>query len=129
MEARNIQKINVIGTSGTGKSTFSKRLAHALNYPCIEMDKVFWEPNWKWPTDENFFSDLKAYLNQDTWVLDGNYTRTVPIKWEKVDLIIWLDYSFTRTLLQAIKRAIHRSLTKEELWEGILLTQTLFALA
>lgn len=29
-----------------------------------------------------------------------------------------LDYSFARTLLQAIKRAVRRSLTKEELWEG-----------
>lgn len=27
-------------------------------------------------------------------------------------------YSFTRTLFQAIKRALKRSLTQEELWEG-----------
>ncbi len=49
------KKINVIGTSGAGKSTFSKKLAQALNYPYIEMDKVFWESNWKWPTDEKLF--------------------------------------------------------------------------
>lgn len=117
-KTQNIKRINVIGTSGAGKSTFCKRLAQGLNYPYIEMDKIFWEPNWKWPSDEKFFSKLKSALNQETWVLDGNYTRTVPIKWEKVDLIIWLDYSFPRTLIQAIKRAILRSLTKEELWEG-----------
>jgi adenylate kinase family enzyme len=117
-ETRNLRRINVIGTSGAGKSTFSKRLAEVLNYPYIEMDKIFWEPNWKWPSDEKFFSKLKSSLNQETWVLDGNYTRSVPIKWEQVDLIIWLDYSFPRTLIQAVKRAIIRSLTKEELWEG-----------
>ncbi len=112
------KKINVVGTSGAGKSTFSKRLAEVLGYPYIEMDKVFWEPNWTEPSNENFLSKLESALNQETWVLDGNFTRTVSVKWEKVDLIIWLDYSFSRTLIQAIKRAIHRSLTKEELWEG-----------
>ncbi|MCF6264134.1 MAG: adenylate kinase [Xanthomonadales bacterium] len=52
----------------------------------------------------------------DSWVLDGNYTRTIPIKWKQVDTIIWIDFSFTRTLFQALKRAISRILTKEELW-------------
>lgn len=94
------------------------RLAQALAYPYIEMDKIFWEPNWKSSSDEKFLSNLKSALNQEKWVLDGNYNQTVPIKWEKVDLIIWLDYSFPRTLTQAIKRAIFRSFTKKELWEG-----------
>jgi adenylate kinase family enzyme len=112
------KKINVVGTSGTGKSTFSQKLAQRLNYPYIEMDKVFWEPNWKQPTDETFFAKLKSALDQETWVLDGNYSRSVPIKWEKVEMVIWLDYSFSRTLYQSVKRALKRSLTKEELWEG-----------
>jgi hypothetical protein len=51
-------------------------------------------------------------------VLDGNYTRTIPIKWEKIDLVVWLDYSFPRTLFQAVKRAVARSWSREELWEG-----------
>lgn len=111
-------KINVIGTSGSGKSTFAKKLSTALNYPYIEMDKIFWGPNWKSPTDEEFFGKLRAALSEQRWVLDGNYTRTVPIKWEKVELVIWLDYSFSRTLFQAIRRAISRAWSKEELWEG-----------
>ncbi|MBY0552990.1 adenylate kinase [bacterium] len=113
-----VKKINVIGTSGSGKSTFSIKLAEALGYPYIEMDKLFWEPNWKWSTDEKFFDQLKTALNRDTWVLDGNYSRSVPIKWQNVEMIIWLDYSFGRTLFQAVKRAVRRTLTQEELWEG-----------
>ena len=38
------------------------------------------------------------------WVLDGNYTRTTSIKWKEVDMVIWIDYSFLRTLFQAIHR-------------------------
>ncbi len=113
-----MKKINVIGTSGSGKTTFAHRLAKALNYPYVEMDKIFWGPNWYWPSDEEFFGNLKIALDQETWVLDGNYNRTVPIKWENVDTVIWLDYSFSRTLFQAIRRAIARAWTQKEIWEG-----------
>lgn len=113
-----MNKINVIGTSGSGKSTFCKKLAATLNFPHVEMDKIFWGPNWRWPSDDEFFGNLKQALEKPNWILDGNYTRTVPIKWESVDVVIWLDYSFLRTLFQAIKRAAHRAWTKEELWEG-----------
>jgi hypothetical protein len=33
-------------------------------------------------------------------------------------MVIWLDYSFPLTLFQAVKRALKRSITQEELWEG-----------
>jgi len=39
----------------------------------------------------------------------GNYTRTIPIKWERVELVVWLDYSFPKTL--AFTRAIKRSIS------------------
>jgi adenylate kinase family enzyme len=114
----NSKKINVVGTSGSGKSTFSKRLSKILNIRYIEMDKIFWGPNWYWPTDEEFFGNLKNALKNESWVLDGNYTRTIPIKWEKVDTVVWLDYPFPTTLFRAVKRALRRSFTQEELWEG-----------
>ena len=113
-----LSRINVIGTSGSGKSTFAKKLSEELGLSYIELDKIFWGPNWRWPSDDEFFAELKAALTQPAWILDGNYTRTIPIKWEQIDLVIWLDYSFSVTLFQAIKRAIKRSLTKEELWPG-----------
>ncbi|WP_230425695.1 shikimate kinase [Spartinivicinus ruber] len=43
-----MKKINVICTSGSGKSTFAKILAQQLNYSYIEMDSVFWSKNWYW---------------------------------------------------------------------------------
>ena len=111
-------RINVVGTSGSGKSTFSKKLSAILDAPYVELDKLFWGPDWQQPSDDVFFARVKQALAQDTWILDGNYTRTIPIKWERVDVVIWLDYSFATTVLQAIKRAAHRSWTREELWEG-----------
>lgn len=112
------ERINVVGTSGSGKSHFSRRLAAALNVPHIEMDRVFWRPNWTQPSDEEFFRDLRVALAPPRWVLDGNYTRSIPIKWEKIDLVVWLDYPFALTLFQAVKRAVARAWKKHELWPG-----------
>ena len=36
-----VSRINVVGTSGSGKSTFSKKLASKLNCPYIELDQIF----------------------------------------------------------------------------------------
>ena len=113
-----MRKINVVGNSGSGKTTFGRKLAKALSIDFIEMDAVFWGKDWYWPSDDELFSKLEAALDRDTWVLDGNYTRTTPIKWKNIDTVIWIDYSFFRTAWQVTSRALHRTLTRKELWEG-----------
>jgi len=111
-------RINVIGTSGSGKTTFGRNLAESLSLPFLEMDAIFWGPDWTFPEDKELFSKLASALEGENWVLDGNYTRTIPIKWANIDIIIWLDFSFPRTLYQAVTRAFTRILTREELWPG-----------
>ena len=113
-----LKRVNIVGTSGSGKTTFGKNLAAILSIEYIEMDEVFWLKNWVCPSDEEFFQKLETALEKEAWVLDGNYTRTIPIKWKKVDTIIWLDFSFSRTLFQAIKRSTSRAITKKELWSN-----------
>lgn len=100
-------KINVVGTSGSGKSTLARQLAERLDVPYIEMDRLYWRPEWQGTPDDAFLARLEQMLAEagDGWVLDGNYSRTQPIKWREVDYILWLDYGFGRTLWQAVRRA------------------------
>lgn len=112
-------KINVIGTSGSGKSTLARGISQKLNIPYIELDALFWRADWQGTPDEEFFARLGERLSaSEGWVLDGNYKRTQPVKWREIDLIIWVDYSFGRTLFQAVKRAATRAWRKQELWAG-----------
>jgi adenylate kinase family enzyme len=111
-------RVNVIGTSGCGKSTFSKKLSAIVGAPYIEIDKIFWGPEWSSVPDEEFFEKLEKELSIEKWVLDGNYTRTIPIKWKDVKLVIWLDYSFWRVFTRALRRALGRVITQVEIWEG-----------
>lgn len=112
-------KINVIGTSGSGKTTLARRLASHLDVPYIEMDALYWRPNWQGVSDEELLALLGEKLNATPgWVLDGNYNRTRSVKWQKVDMVVWVDYEFARTLRQAVMRALKRAWHKKELWPG-----------
>jgi len=115
---KTMQRVNVIGTSGRGKSTFSRKLAALLKAPYLEIDKLYWGPNWNEPADELFFKKLEAELNRESWVLDGNYQRTEAIKWKNVQVVIWLDYSMPRVMFRVIKRALWRIISQAEIWEG-----------
>jgi len=111
-----MKRINVIGTTGSGKSTFAKALAEKLGYPCFHLDQLFWKPNWVETGDEELFSKVEAVTSGDCWVLDGNYNRTNDIKWRHADTVIWLDYSFPRTFFQLLRRTLGRVFTRREIW-------------
>ncbi len=113
-----IKRINVIGTSGSGKSTFGRRLAGSLELPFFEMDQVYWRPNWQQPTDAEFIPQIQRITEQPRWVLDGNYSRTTAVKWRHVQLVVWLDMPFARTVFRVTSRCLKRSLTQTEVWPG-----------
>ena len=82
------------------------------------MDRLFWKPKWQESPDPEFFAKVEVALATPHWVLDGNYTRTAHLKWKEVTAVVWLDYSFARTLAQALKRALSRAITRKEFWPG-----------
>lgn len=111
-----MKRINVIGTTGSGKTTFSKELSAALDIPYVQLDELFWKPNWVESTEEEFLPKVASVVSNDTWVLDGNFSRTTDIKWQRADTVIWLDFSYLTTFTQLLGRTIQRAIRKDELW-------------
>lgn len=111
-------RINIVGSSGSGKSTLAKALSKKLDIPHIEIDRLFWSGNWIEANEDDFRESLKQSLTSDNWVVDGNYNRTRDLKWERATHIIWIDYSFTRTLFQSLKRNTQRMFSNKPFWEG-----------
>ena len=113
-----MKRINVVGTSASGKSTFSKALAQQLKVDYIELDELFWLDDWVESSDQEFFKKLQEKINQapEGYVIDGNYTRTQNIKWKQIDTIIWLDLPFHINFYRSVKRALHRVFTQQPLW-------------
>jgi adenylate kinase family enzyme len=118
-EARRLgDRIVVVGTTGSGKTTTARMLADRLGVPYVELDALFWRPEWAETPDEEFFRRVNEATQGDGWVVDGNYSRTRPVVWARADTIIWLDYCFVRVFWQLLRRSLRRSIRREELWEG-----------
>ncbi|WP_111859425.1 AAA family ATPase [Acinetobacter sp. CFCC 10889] len=119
-----MKRINVVGTSASGKSTFSRKLAQKLNLAYIELDDLLWMDDWQETSDPEFFqkikdaiADAEHHSDLQGYVIDGNYTRTVPLTWQEIDTVIWLDLPFALNLFQSIKRALSRAISKQPMWQ------------
>ena len=40
------RRVSIVGSTGTGKTTFGRELAAILAVPFVELDALFWGPNW-----------------------------------------------------------------------------------
>jgi adenylate kinase family enzyme len=114
-------RIVVVGTSGAGKTTMAKNIASALHLPCIELDRLHWEPNWEALTETNpdeFVRRVSTAISADAWVSDGNYAVVRDLIWRRATHLVWLDYPRAVIMYRVVKRSIARALSQEELWAG-----------
>lgn len=88
-----MERILVIGSPGSGKSTLARAMGEKLGLPVIHLDRLWWKPGWENYTKEEFDEMLDAVLGESRWIIDGNYSRTMPKRLEKCDTVIYLDFS------------------------------------
>ena len=112
-----MKKVIIVGPTGSGKSTLAQMLSEKLKLPYIQLDELFWKPNWQWSTDEEFFIKIQSALEiNESWIIDGNYYRTHHLTWPLADTVIWIDLPFWLVFYQNLKRSIVRAFTRKELW-------------
>lgn len=98
-------RIIVIGSPGSGKSTFAKQLSQKMNIPAFHLDKLFWKNDNEMVEQEEFVRQIeKIIAENEAWVIDGNYRGTLPLRLEKADLVIWLKAPRWKCILNVIKR-------------------------
>ncbi len=118
---KKVERIIVIGSSCSGKSSFAQALVQKKNIKYIELDQLHWLPNWQERPDAEFRELLQSAIDPATcnaWIVDGNYSVTRDITWPKATQIIWLNHGFALVLYRAITRSIHRAYTKKPLFAG-----------
>jgi adenylate kinase family enzyme len=111
-------RIAIVGTSCTGKTTLARRISHLLNVPHIELDSLYWRPNWDPSPPDQFRALVHENLATDCWVVDGNYSVVRDIIWSRATTLIWLNYPFPIVFGRALARTLGRVISKEELFSG-----------
>ena len=87
-----MQKILIIGCSGAGKSTFARRLRDRTGLPLYYLDRLWNKPDRTNVTQEAFDRGLAQWLARPAWIIDGNYSRTLPQQLEACDTVFFLDF-------------------------------------
>ncbi len=111
-------RIWVRGVSCSGKTTLARKLSNELNLPHLELDQLFWLPDWIQRDREEFREILKDKLSSEDWVIDGNYSMIEQIMHDNWDFLIWLNPPFHVVLRRAFSRTFKRIKTKELVCNG-----------
>ncbi|WP_338832310.1 AAA family ATPase [Bradyrhizobium sp. 27S5] len=87
-----MQRVLVMGSSGSGKSTFARRLSEMTGIPTVSIDALFWKPGWVASNREEFGRRMTEVTQQPRWIMDGNYTKSAgELRRQLADTVIWFD--------------------------------------
>jgi adenylate kinase family enzyme len=114
------RRIVVVGVSGNGKTTLSRRLGARLGLPVTELDALNHQPGWTEASDDDFRRDVEmAVSSPDGWVLDGLYQRKIgDLILRQADTLVWLDQPLALVLWRLVRRAVQDIVTKRDLFNG-----------
>jgi adenylate kinase family enzyme len=113
-----MERIAIVGTSASGKTTLAKALSRALQVPHIELDAINWLPDWKERGHEDFREKVAGAIRGERWIVDGNYSRVQDLVLARSTAVVWLNLPFRLVFFRMLRRIFRRSLTREELWQG-----------
>ena len=111
-------KIQIIGTSGAGKTTLAEACAQVFDIPHIELDAIHWQDRWVELDRAEMKARVASLLAQHPgWVVDGNYSQVFDLVQSQANLVIWPDLPKYQTLWAVTRRSIVRGVTRSRLWK------------
>ncbi len=112
-------KILVIGSGGSGKTTFARRLAACTGLPLIHLDALFWRPGWDPTPPAQWHSQVEELVCRAAWIMDGNYGGTLDIRLAACDAVVFLDIPRLVCLWRVLRRQLqHGGQNRAELRAG-----------
>jgi adenylate kinase family enzyme len=99
-----MKRVLVIGSGGSGKSTFARRLGERLGLEVIHLDTLYWRPGWVETPKPEWQQAVAELLARDAWVMDGNYSGTLAARVAAADTVVFLDLPRLVCLWRIVKR-------------------------
>ncbi len=88
-----MQRLVIIGNSGSGKSYLARQLGERLSLPPIHLDHWFWEPGGfthKRP-QEAVFQQIATAKQAERWIVEGVYGELAVRFFSRAEGLIWLN--------------------------------------
>jgi adenylate kinase family enzyme len=101
-----LERVLIIGSPGAGKSVLTRRLAAATGLPVVHLDRHFFGPGWIEPAPEIWRARVAELTGAPRWIMDGNYTHTLPMRLALADTAIFLDFPMWLCLWRVVWRAL-----------------------
>jgi adenylate kinase family enzyme len=105
-----VQRISVVGITGSGKTKIARELSRILDLPHYDLDMYYWLPRWKPRERAEFDALVERIAAGERWVVDGSYeewTVNGPI-WKRADTVVWPRLSLPATMRQLAERTANR---------------------
>ena len=105
MKNNTMNKVIIIGCPGSGKSTFSKALHEKTGLPLYHLDMLYWNSDRTTVSKELFRERLQKVIEENQWIIDGNYGSTIEMRMIQCDTVILFDLP-TEVCLQGVTERI-----------------------
>ena len=86
-----MKKIIVIGCPGSGKTTFAEKLRDKTGLPLFHLDAIWHKADRTHISREEFDARLAEILALDSYIIDGNYSRTIETRISACDTVFLFD--------------------------------------
>ena len=111
-------RVLVAGISGSGKTSFARRIAERWAIPHTELDSLFHGPGWTQRPE--FFADVAELASGERWITEWQYLSLggAALLEPRAELAVWLDYPYGIARRRLIRRTFDRLVRRTELWNG-----------
>jgi adenylate kinase family enzyme len=111
-------KITIIGSSGGGKSTLSRKISSEFSIPRFEIDRVWFKyggheylngctPAQKEVISKKILMEIEQFIDgNESWVFDGTYSKLQPVIAEQADYVVLIQRPLHKRIFSHIYRVI-----------------------
>lgn len=94
----------VIGCSGSEKSVFSRKLRDVTGLTLYYLDMIWHKPDGTNISRDEFDEKLRSIMSRDSWIIDGNYQRTLETRIKACDTVFLFDLPTETCIEGALSR-------------------------
>ncbi|HVW98420.1 MAG TPA: hypothetical protein VHA56_20810 [Mucilaginibacter sp.] len=107
-------RICIIGPSNSGKSTLAQKLGEKLSLPVYHLDQFAHVPgtNWMPRKKEDWVSEHDRFIEENSWIIEGNYSFCMAQRFKRASYVIWLDFNTWGCVRRYIARSLKADKTR-----------------